>query len=266
MTNVATEPTPGAEQKNLTDPIKILAREPNVRGSGVAEAVRDAGVEVQAVDWLWRQVVGTSLVETIIEPITGDFDEIERYGARWQNIADALTAVRDTMNSGLEGLRGNWHGLASDAFSVMITQKWEPALALDVKAAGMIKAALEKVAECSRLACKKVLDLIKKVIDLLIKAAIMLPIPVIGWARAMTFVKDAISFYDLAHDLVKSVEKVIETAEELIHTVCDKGLSLASITGARALGKAVIGEKGIYNPQSLKATEWMKKGISNKEE
>ena len=152
MTQVV-EARNNSQQVPLTDPIKILAQEPSIDDSGVAEAVENAGLEVRAVDWLWRKVTGTSLVESVVQPITGDFDEMDRYAARWQNIADALTAVHNTMDAGRENLRSTWHGEASDAFNRMISQKWELALELDAKAAGLIKKALEKVADCSRLAC-----------------------------------------------------------------------------------------------------------------
>jgi hypothetical protein len=45
-------------------------------GPTVEAAVHDVGFEVQAVDWVWRKVVGESLVDPIIKPITGDFEKI----------------------------------------------------------------------------------------------------------------------------------------------------------------------------------------------
>jgi len=171
-----------------------------------------------------------------------------------------LTAVRNNMDAGLQDLQGTWHGSASDAFSRMISQKWEFALELDAKAATVIKAALEKVADCSRLACEKVLELLKKVIDKLIKAALLIPIPVVGWARAMLLIKDAISLYNVVHALVESVKKVVEVTLELIKTVSENGLSLSSVMGARKLEKAVTGKEGLL-PRSGKTPEWAKQGI-----
>lgn len=73
---------------------------------------------------MWEQIVGESLVESIIMPITGDFEKIHETGSQWENVCDALQAIRNNLNAGLEELSPNWTGDTAEKFQQLIGTVW----------------------------------------------------------------------------------------------------------------------------------------------
>jgi len=91
---------------DVVDPVAMLNRAPEGHtGPQVADAIANAGFEVQAVNWVWQKIVGESLVDSIIKPITGDFDKIAEQAGQWKNVSAALQAVRNNLNDGLGELQ-----------------------------------------------------------------------------------------------------------------------------------------------------------------
>ncbi|TDQ00954.1 DUF6531 domain-containing protein [Labedaea rhizosphaerae] len=226
--------------QDTQDPVALLNREPDTSGGPTVEqAVQDAGIEVQAVDWVWRKVVGESLVKTIVEPITGDFEKIAKQAGEWENVCDALQAVRNNLNSGLQELDQAWTGDAAQAFKGLIGNQWTLAIEADAQAAKLIGIALNKVADGSNKACGKILDLIKKLVDKLIEAAAMLPIPVVGWARAVKLVYDGIELYNAIMSLINGIKSIIEGAQQVIQGIKQVGSALSKLKDVRNLNDLV---------------------------
>ena len=72
---------------DVEDPVALLNRAPDTSGGPtIGDAIREAGFEVQAVNWVWEKVVGEDLVTSIIEPITGDFEKIAQQAGEWRNV------------------------------------------------------------------------------------------------------------------------------------------------------------------------------------
>ncbi|MGH3469531.1 MAG: DUF6531 domain-containing protein, partial [Thermocrispum sp.] len=191
--------------------------------------------QVQAVNWVWEKVVGEDLIESIITPITGDFEQIARTAAQWNNVRDALQAVRNNLNGGLDQLQPHWEGDAASAFSDKIRMTWTLGIEADAQAAKLIGIALEKVADGSRAACDQILSLIEWLVNKLIEAAAMLPIPVVGWGRAVLLVKDGIQLYNKIMDLIRGVEQIIEGAQQVIDGVQQVGTALSKIDDITSL-------------------------------
>lgn len=193
------------------DPIAILNTAPDTSGGPtIEEAIEEAGFQVQLVNWVWEQIVGESLVESIIMPITGDFEKIHETGSQWENVCDALQAIRNNLNAGLEELSPNWTGDTAEKFQQLIGTVWTVGLEADAQAAKLIKTALHKVAEGSKRACDEALNLIRILVNKLIEAAAMLPIPVVGWGRAVKLVYDGIQLYNAIMRLIRGIEAIIE--------------------------------------------------------
>ncbi|MBM7774296.1 RHS repeat-associated protein [Actinokineospora baliensis] len=225
---------------DVTDPVALLNRAPNTAGGPTAQnAIRDAGIEVRAVDWVWRKVVGESLVESIITPITGDFEKIARQAAEWTNVKDALQAIRNNMNAGLTELAQGWNGAAYERFQKLIGTTWTLGLEADAQAAALIGAALRKVADGSRRACDQALKLIKQLVHKLIQAAAMLPIPAVGWARAVKLVYDGYQLYNAIMSLIQGIKAIIAGAKQVIDGVRQVGTALAKIKDVRNLNDAI---------------------------
>ncbi|WP_020672063.1 DUF6531 domain-containing protein [Amycolatopsis nigrescens] len=221
------------------DPIALLGRTPAATGPTVEDAVREAGFEVQAVDWVWQQVVGESLVDSIIKPITGDFEKISQQAAQWENVCDALQAIRNNLNTGLQELGPAWQGDAAQAFEGLIAKEWTVGIEVDAQAAKLIGMALNKVAEGSKRACDQALNLIKKLVDKLIEAAAMLPIPVVGWGRAVKLVYDGIQIYNAIMQLIEGIKAIIEGAQQVVQGIQKVGSALSKIKDVRSLNDAI---------------------------
>ncbi|MBK1786882.1 DUF6531 domain-containing protein [Prauserella cavernicola] len=221
---------------DVEDPGALLAQDPGLEGgASIEEAISDAGFQVQAVNWVWEKVVGEDLVSSIITPITGDFEQIARGAAQWNNVRDALQAVRNNLNGGLEELRPSWSGDAADTFYDLIGTTWTLGIEADAQAAKLIGIALSKVADGSKRACDQILDLIEKLVNKLIEAAAMLPIPVVGWGRAVKLVYDGIQIYNAIMSLIDGIQQIIEGAQQVIQGIIGVGTALSKLGSANSV-------------------------------
>lgn len=229
-----------AAYADVEDPVALLNRAPDTTGGPtVEEAIREAGFEVQVVNWIWEKVVGTNLVDSVITPITGDFEKISQQAGQWANVADALQAIRNNLNSGLGELQPAWQGQAADEFRGLIGTKWTLGIEADAQAAKLIGFALKKVADGSRRGCDQALALIKKLVDKLIEAAAMAPIPVVGWGRAVKLVYDGIQIYNAIMQLIEGIRAIITGAQQVIQGVQQVGTALSKIDDIHNLNDAI---------------------------
>ncbi|TLW90729.1 type IV secretion protein Rhs [Saccharomonospora piscinae] len=225
---------------DVEDPAALLAQDPGLAGgSSIEDAIADAGFQVQAVNWVWQKVVGEDLVSSIITPITGDFEKIAEAAAQWNNVRDALQAVRNNLNAGLEELRPAWAGDAAESFSELIGTTWTLGIEADAQTAKLIGVALSKVADGSKRACDQALHLIERLVNKLIEAAAMLPIPVVGWGRAVKLVYDGIQIYNAIMDLIDGIRSIIEGAQQVIGGITSVGTALSQLGGSGNLNSAL---------------------------
>lgn len=229
-----------AAYADVEDPIVLLNRTPaSTAGPKVGSAIQNAGFQVQMVDWVWRRVVGQSLVDSIIKPITGDFDKIAEQAGQWSNVAVALQAIRNNLNAGLGQLQPAWRGDSADKFRQLIGTSWTVAIEVDAQAANAIGFALRRVAEGSRAACDQALRLIRMLVDKLIQAAALLPIPVVGWARAVKLVYDGIQLYNAILRLIEGIRAIIHGAQAVIQGIQQVGSALSKIKDIHNLNDAL---------------------------
>jgi RHS repeat-associated protein len=191
------------------------------------------------VDWVWRKVVGESLVDSIIKPITGDFEKIAQQAGEWKNVKDALQAIRNNLNAGLSELQPAWDGDAANQFRNTIATTWTLGIEADAQAANLIGFALGKVADGSKRACDQCLHLIKMLVDKLIEAAAMLPIPVVGWGRAVKLVYDGIQIYNAIMQLINGIKMIINGAQQVIQGIQQVGTALSKIKDIHNLNDAL---------------------------
>lgn len=239
---------------DIESPGDLLQRDPGLEGgSSVEDAIADAGFQVQAVNWVWEKVVGEDLVSSIITPITGDFEKIAQGAAQWNNVRDALQAVRNNLNNGLTELQPAWQGPAATSFHREIGILWTTGIEADAQVAKTIGIALSKVADGSKRACDQALELIEKLVNKLIEAAAMLPIPVVGWARAVKIVYDGIQIYNAIMDLIDGIQKIIEGAKAVLEGVQSVGSALGQLGEANNLNDVInAGNTGVQGAFDIK--------------
>lgn len=225
-----------AAYSEVENPLEILGQDPGLSGgSSIEDAIKNAGFQVQAVNWVWQKIVGEDLVSSIITPITGDFEKIAAAAAQWNNVCAALQAVRKNINAGAEELQPSWSGPAAESFANLIGITWTVGLEADAQAAKLIGVALSKVADGSKRACDQVLKLIERLVNKLIEAAAMLPIPVVGWGRAVKLVYDGIQIYNAIMDLIEGIKSIIDGATQVVNGIMDVGTALSKLGSADSI-------------------------------
>lgn len=203
------------------------------------QAVEQAGVEVQVVNWVYEQVTGQNLVESLITPISGDFTKIAENAEAWNKVGESLRAVRANLNRGVSELRETWHGDAATAFEDLVVATWTTALEADAAAARLVGSAFEKVSEVSKQMCAEVLKIIKKVVDDLIEVAVTGLIPAAGWANAVRKVLSLIEWVDMALQILKAAEELYNQVVELTRSVRAAGSKLRDVKDVHSVGDAV---------------------------
>jgi uncharacterized protein YukE len=233
------------------------------------QAVEQAGVEVQVVNWVYEQVTGQNLVESLITPISGDFTKISENAEAWKKVGESLRAVRANLNRGVSELRETWHGDAATAFEDLMVATWTTALEADAAAARLVGSAFEKVSEVSQQMCAKVLQIIKRIVDDLIEVAVTGWIPAAGWANAVRKVLGLIQWVDMALQILKAAEELYNQVVELAESVRAAGSKLRDIKDVHSLGDAVnyaFELKPVLSTAhaNVKATEEGREGLESK--
>ncbi|MCP2260888.1 hypothetical protein LX15_004608 [Streptoalloteichus tenebrarius] len=226
---------------DVEDPRAAL-KEPEARdrpgNQSSEELIKAAGWRLRSVNWVYEKIAGEDLIETLIKPLVGDFEKIDKNAAAWDNVAASLDSVRHNLNEGLKQLDPHWEGEAAQSFERHIQVLWTVAIEADSQLARIIGNKFQSVANTCRLAVKGALMLLDKLIDILIKAAIKACIPGPGWASAVTLVYDAINIVDDIRKLINSIQMLIEGVQTMIQGVKEMGTALMKLKDVRDLNDA----------------------------
>ncbi|APU12581.1 hypothetical protein UA75_02475 [Actinoalloteichus sp. GBA129-24] len=214
-------------------------------GESIQDMVREAGWQVSAVDWVFTQVTGESIVEKVIMPITGDFNRIAMNGEAWRTVGTAIGALGDTMESNVGTVRESWNGNAAVQHEMFVRTVWKGGLFVEAQIANLVGMAFDKVAEGSRLLCAKALDLLSWLVDKLIDAIAKIWIPAYGWVKAAQLVWDAYQLYTKIMDIIEAVKAIIESAQSIMQSVQSIGSQLAQIKDVRSVDDAIALATGI---------------------
>ncbi|HET8643754.1 MAG TPA: hypothetical protein VFM37_17595 [Pseudonocardiaceae bacterium] len=221
------------------DPVDGHLQPPEVRSGGLEEMIADQSIQVQAVDWIFERITGRSLIETVITPITGDWTRIAANGDAWRSVGAAVDAISNNLTANVEILRQHWTGGAADSFANHVNTVWAGALSAESALARLVGDGFEVVAEVSQQLCQEALDLLQRLVDKLLEAIAMLPIPFVGWARAIKIVWDAYQIYQSIMGIIETIRGVIEAAQQLLDAVGRIRGALEMIPDVRDVGDAL---------------------------
>ncbi|MGJ7905685.1 WXG100 family type VII secretion target [Actinopolyspora sp. H202] len=231
---------------DVDDPIaKLEAETGKADSETLKSAIEGASWQVQGINWIYEQVTGQNLVESLISPITGDFAKIEQNAKAWSDIGESLRAVRRNLNHGVSDLRESWDGAAAAAFESMMVGGWTVALEADAAMAELVSTAFTKAADTSKMLCSKILELITKLVNRLIQAACTAWIPVGGWANAVRIVIRCLDIVFMIMDMIQAIIRMYQGVKQVVEGVESTGTSLAKIQevasgdGPRSTGDAV---------------------------
>jgi archaellum component FlaC len=207
-------------------------------GANIQQLVEEAGWQVTAVDWAFEKVTGQSLVETVIMPITGDFNKIQCNAEAWRTIADSMTQFSATMSGNADIVGSDWKGQAATAHKLYVDVGFKAGFLVESKVAGIIAKGFDAVADGSKKLCAKALDLLKTLVDKVIDAISKSWIPAYGWVRAAELIWDAYQLYQKIIEIIDMVKEIIQKVGEMWSSIQNIGSQLAKIKEIRSIGDA----------------------------
>ncbi|MEY8038445.1 WXG100 family type VII secretion target [Saccharopolyspora cebuensis] len=222
------------------DPAAVLAAAPKDRPGRqtTEELMQAAGWKLQGVNWVYEKVTGDDLIESLINPLLGDFEKIDENAAAWDNIAKSLDAVRNNLNSGLGELEPHWEGEAAQSFERHISVVWTVAIEADSQIARLIGQKFQSTAATCRTMTKVALVLLDLVASKLLEAAITAALPV-AWARVVLMVKDVIDIVDAIRKIILAIQSIIEGVKAMIDGIQQMGTALMKIKDVNSVNDAM---------------------------
>ncbi|QNG17375.1 hypothetical protein G4H71_07810 [Rhodococcus triatomae] len=117
------EPYPDPARYALPEDFELKA--PDHGSSDIREVIAEAGGWLGDVDTFVKEVSGWSPIETLIQPLNGNWNELKRIGDAYKNAGNAIEACGDSMKSGKSQISDWWKGKAADRYQDYATRQHE---------------------------------------------------------------------------------------------------------------------------------------------
>lgn len=200
------------------------------------ELIEKAGWKIQGVNWIYEKVTGENLVESLINPLLGDFEKIDANAKAWDNVAKALDSVRHNVDAGVDQMNPHWNGAAATAFERRMDTMWVVAIEADSQVARIIGDRFKSMANTCRKLTGLALSLLDYLCGKLMEAVILAPIPVVGWGKAVWVVYDCIQIVDRIRKIIIAVQTLIEGVQGMINGIKAMGTALMKLKDVRDVG------------------------------
>lgn len=226
---------------DVEDPAAALAAEAEDRPGrqSTKELIEKAGWKIQGVNWIYEKVTGENLVESLINPLLGDFEKIDGNAHAWNQVSKALDSVRRNLDAGVDQLGNYWQGDAADSFARRMDTMWAVAVEADSQVARIIGDKFKSMANTCRTATSVALMLLDKLVTKLMEAAMTAWIPVVGWGRAVWMVYDAVQIVDAIRKIIISIQTLIEGVQGMVDGIVAMGTALMKIKDIRDVNDAL---------------------------
>ena len=209
-------------------------------GEDIQQLVKDAGIEVMAVEWVFEKITGTTLTQLVIEPITGDFSKMSADAEAWRNIGASMKAFSAVMTDNEKVLGQSWTGPAALAHKAYVDIGWKAALLAEAGIADLIGKGFDLLSDTSEKLAAKALDLLKSLIDRLLVMAAEACVPIAGWiADALTALSEILPLVNALIAIIDMITDIVEKVGDLWNSLKDMGSQLAKIKDIKSLGDAV---------------------------
>lgn len=211
------------------------------------ELIEKAGWKIQGVNWIYEKVTGENLVESLINPLLGDFEKIDANANAWDQVAKALDSVRHNVGEGVGQLNPHWNGTAAQAFERRMDTMWVIAIEADSQVARIIGNKFQSMASTCRTACGLALTLLDMLVTKLMEAVILAPIPVVGWGKAVWVVYDCIQIVDRIRKIILSIQQIIEGVKGMVDGIKAMGTALMKLKDVRDVNDALDVVDGVQD-------------------
>ncbi|EHK87643.1 WXG100 family type VII secretion target [Saccharomonospora azurea] len=203
------------------------------------ELIEKAGWKIQGVNWIYEKVTGENLVESLINPLLGDFEKIDANANAWDQVSKALDSVRRNLDAGVDQLGEYWQGDGASSFARRMDSMWALAIEADSQVARMIGDRFKSMANTCRTATSIALSLLDKLVTKLLEAAMTAWIPVVGWGKAVWMVYDAVQIVDAIRKIIISIQTLIEGVQGMVDGIVGMGTALMKIKDIRDVNDAL---------------------------
>ncbi|MET9631399.1 hypothetical protein ABZX92_28450 [Lentzea sp. NPDC006480] len=211
------------------------------------ELIEKAGWKIQGVNWIYEKVTGENLVESLINPLLGDFEKIDANANAWDQVAKALDSVRHNVGEGVGQLNPHWNGSAAQGFERRMDTMWVVAIEADSQVARIIGNKFQSMAQTCRTACGLALTLLDMLVTKLMEAVILAPIPVVGWGKAVWVVYDCIQIVDRIRKIILSIQQIIEGVKGMVDGIKAMGTALMKLKDVRDVNDALDVVDGVQD-------------------
>lgn len=169
------------------------------------ESIRwKAGVIFGAVDWVFEQLFGYSLLDEVTKPFTGNWTRMKEGSQAWKHGSDALVGVSQNA-AGLCPPMASWTGKGSEAFMVAAAAVSQAHQVVSGPV-GTVSSMLSALAFVAKQAAGLILKILRKIQDRLLVLAAEAAVPIAGWVAAA--VTAGVSLVDLTQDVLKAYKYV----------------------------------------------------------
>lgn len=209
---------------------------PEVDTDSITDKIDNMDFATEAINWVWEQTIGNGkdLFETLLEPITGDFNRIKANGKAWESTGDSLVRLGTNVEANARKLKGHWAGEASEQFYNGILMQWLPATLAAEQVCKLMGKGFEKLGDACIAAGMKIVEVLLPKILRLIGQIARRATPVVGWLGAIW---DGITKGKLP--IVSEIEMIKDTVEQVLalHEKIRAVVQVAKdyVDGARAI-------------------------------
>ncbi|RZQ60246.1 hypothetical protein [Amycolatopsis suaedae] len=167
---------------------------------------------VATVDWAWRQFNlggGGGFLESLVEPLSGNYLSIEVNGVVWQKVGTMFAQFAGNLGGNLTKLVAAelWDGPAAEAMQRFVETYWTRGAALvGGKVCEFIGSGFARIGDLARTiataAANQIVNIFRMVRDLVVKRLI----PGVGWVRTL---------FEYVADIFTDVKTLHENLEEV---------------------------------------------------
>jgi hypothetical protein len=189
-------------------------KEPPIQG-----LIEEVGGSIRVIDWAVEKV-WESPVEAIVEPLAGNWTELERAAEVLTQVGDGLERVAENLTAQLGRLSGAWRGGAANACEDHVT-RLAGALEIEGPINRLVAVVLGKLAGEIEQAAQFMVSTLRRAVDKIATAIATGWVPFVGWYKVYDTIRTVINVFQEAKALVESIRGTIATVQGVIDAASD---------------------------------------------
>lgn len=220
---------PGVYEKSILDFPDAVAYSagavPSLDAPGHEDAdikalLDEVGGSIKYIDWAVREVTGWSPVETIVDPLAGNWTELERAATVLEQFGTGFEQVAANLTDPLHRLSQHWQGGAAASFEDHAS-RLGAAVAIEGPINRLVAYVLREVAGEFEAVAQFIVSTLKSAVDKIATSIATGWIPFVGWYKVYKTVREVIEIFNEAKQLVDDLQATIEQVQDVIDAVQD---------------------------------------------